>query len=185
MRILAQRSAGASKEIKGLIQDSLRKVERGSELVKRVTQLVGEIAHSSAEQSAGIEQVNSAMNQMDQVTQSNSAQTEELSATAESLSEQATHLMDLISTFTLGHGEENYRDRQGFQPHAANSVPPPIHVQQPSPVTRPQVRISRSAAQVKPDSNARSIKRAKSRPPVLAVALPGEGATDDASFQEF
>jgi len=188
VRVLAQRSAGASKEIKGLIQDSLRKVERGSELVKRVTQLVGEIALSSAEQSAGIEQVNSAMNQMDQVTQSNSAQTEELSATAESLSEQAAHLMDLISTFTLRHGEENRLERQTFQPHAGISVNPaqqPIHVQHSSAVTRPPSRTSRSAAAGKADSSARSNRRVKSRPPVLAVALPSGPATEDASFQEF
>ena len=93
-----------------MIQDSLRKVEAGSGLVnrsgetlqgivgsvKRVTDIVGEIAAASGEQSTGIEQVNTAMTQMDQVTQSNSAQTEELSATAQSLSEQAAHLMELV-----------------------------------------------------------------------------------------
>ncbi len=83
VRSLAQRSAVAAKEIKVLIQDSLRKVEAGSELVnrsgetlqgivgsvKRVTDIVGEIAAASGEQSTGIEQVNTAMTQMDQVTQ--------------------------------------------------------------------------------------------------------------------
>ena len=188
VRILAQRSAGASKEIKGLIQDSLRKVERGSELVKRVTQLVGEIALSSGEQSAGIEQVNTAMNQVDQVTQSNSAQTEELSATAEALSEQAAHLMEVISTFTLSHAEENHRDRQPFQSYAANSENPnqqPIHVQHGNPVTRPQTRAGRSTASAKSDSNGRSNKRVKARPPVLAVAVPSGPAPEDTSFQEF
>ena len=188
VRILAQRSAGASKEIKGLIQDSLRKVERGSELVKRVTQLVGEIALSSGEQSAGIEQVNTAMNQVDQVTQSNSAQTEELSATAEALSEQAAHLMDVISTFTLRQAEDNSRDRQAFQSHAANSVSPvqqPNHAQHSNPAARPQARASRSVAAAKSDSTARSNKRSKSRPPVLAVALPSGPETEDTSFQDF
>ena len=115
VRSLAQRSAVAAKEIKVLIQDSLRKVDAGSGLVnrsgetlhgivgsvKRVTDIVGEIAAASGEQSTGIEQVNTAMTQMDQVTQANSAQTEELSATAQSLSEQAAQLMELVGTFTL------------------------------------------------------------------------------------
>ncbi len=97
VRSLAQRSAEAAKEIKGLIQDSLEKVEKGSELVnrsgatlqgivgsvKRVTDIVGEIAAASSEQSTGVDQVNTAITQMDQVTQSNSAQTEELSSTAQ------------------------------------------------------------------------------------------------------
>jgi methyl-accepting chemotaxis protein len=115
VRSLAQRSALAAKEIKVLIQDSLRKVEAGSALVnrsgetlqgivgsvKQVTDIVGEIAAAAGEQSSGIEQVNTAMIQMDQVTQSNSAQTEELSATAEALSGQAARLLELMDTFTL------------------------------------------------------------------------------------
>jgi methyl-accepting chemotaxis protein len=119
VRSLAQRSAIAAKEIKVLIQDTLHKVEVGSALVnhsgetlqgivgsvKRVTDIVSEIAAASLEQSTGIEQVNTAMTQMDQVTQSNSAQTEELSATAESLSEQSGQLLELISAFTLGSGD--------------------------------------------------------------------------------
>ena len=98
VRSLAQRSAGAAKEIKSLIQDSLHKVEKGSELVnlsgatlqgivgsvKRVTDIVGEIAAAASEQSLGVGQVNTAVTQMDQVIQSNSAQTEQLSATAQS-----------------------------------------------------------------------------------------------------
>jgi methyl-accepting chemotaxis protein len=123
VRSLAQRSAGAAKEIKGLIQDSLKKVERGTELVnksgetlhgivgsvKRVTDIVGEIAAAAGEQSTGIEQVNTAMTQMDRVTQSNSAQTEELSSTAQSLSEQSVRLMELVSTFVLSKGGRESR----------------------------------------------------------------------------
>ena len=120
VRSLAQRSAVAAKEIKSLIQDSVHKVQAGSSLVnrsgetlqgivgsvKRVTDIVAEIAAASAEQTAGIEQVNSAMMQMDNVTQSNSAQTEELTATAESLSKQAEHLLELIRRFRLGQQED-------------------------------------------------------------------------------
>ena len=117
VRSLAQRSAEAAKEIKGLIQDSLEKVEKGSELVnrsgetlqgivgsvKRVTDIVGEIAAASSEQSAGVDQVNTAITQMDHVTQSNSAQTEELSSTAQNLSAQAARLQELVGIFTLGN----------------------------------------------------------------------------------
>lgn len=116
VRSLAQRSAGAAKEIKGLIQDTLKKVERGSELVndsgatlqsivhsvKRVTDIVGEIAAAAEEQSTGVDQVNTAVTQIDQVTQSNSAQTEQLSSTAQSLSEQSHRLTELVGVFKLG-----------------------------------------------------------------------------------
>jgi methyl-accepting chemotaxis protein len=115
VRSLAQRSASAAKEIKGLIQDSVRKVENGSGLVnasgqtlneivasvKRVTDIVGEIAAASQEQATGVEQVAKAMSQMDQVTQANSAQTEEMSSTAEELSATAASLQDLVAQFKL------------------------------------------------------------------------------------
>ena len=115
VRNLAQRSAAAAKEIKGLIQDSVRKVENGSELVnqsgrslqeivtsvKRVTDIVSEIAAASIEQSSGIEQVNKAVTQMDQVTQANASQTEELSSTAEGLASQAEQLQALVARFKL------------------------------------------------------------------------------------
>jgi len=110
VRNLAQRSAGAAKEIKELIQDSVRKVETGSDLVnksgqtltdivhavKRVTDIVSEIAAASREQSAGVDQVSRAVAQMDQVTQTNASQTEELSGTAESLSSKAQEQQELV-----------------------------------------------------------------------------------------
>jgi methyl-accepting chemotaxis protein len=199
VRSLAQRSALAAKEIKGLIQDSLRKVEAGTLLVnrsgetlqgivgsvKRVTDIVGEIAAASAEQSSGIEQVNTAMAQMDQVTQSNSAQTEELSATAEALSDQAGHLLDLIGAFTLSKNGKEQRERQTFQPHTA------IPVQQESPsqhmhsATRPPAKAARNNAAAKADSTPRSNKRSKSRQPALTAAVLSGPTVDDASFQEF
>ena len=115
VRNLAQRSATAAKEIKALIKGSVRKVENGSMLVthsgttlkeivasvKRVSDIVGEIAAASQEQAVGIEHVGKAMVQMDRVTQSNSAQTEELSATASSLESQSSYLHNLVSRFTL------------------------------------------------------------------------------------
>ncbi len=116
VRSLALRSAGAAKEIKSLIQDSLRKVERGSELVnrsgetltsivgsvKKVTDIVSEISAAGDEQSTGVDQVTTAVTQIDQVTQQNAAQTEELSSTARSLAQQSTHLLKLVGLFKLG-----------------------------------------------------------------------------------
>jgi methyl-accepting chemotaxis protein len=115
VRNLAQRSATAAKEIKGLIQDSVGKVETGSELVnksgqtlqaivsavKKVTDIIGEIAAASQEQSSGIDQVNKAVSRMDHVVQSNAAQTEEMSSTARSLSDQARELQGLVARFKL------------------------------------------------------------------------------------
>jgi len=121
VRNLAQRSATSAKEIKRLIGDSVRKVENGSGLVnksgetlhqiidsvKRVTDIVAEIAAASREQSLGIEQVNKAMVQMDQVTQTNSSQTEELSATAQSLATHAEQLQVLVQRFKVdSHGTQ-------------------------------------------------------------------------------
>ncbi|MFN8586446.1 MAG: methyl-accepting chemotaxis protein [Candidatus Eisenbacteria bacterium] len=116
VRNLAQRSASAAKEIKNLIEDSVDKVEAGSKLVnqsgatleeivhavKRVTDIVSEIAASSREQSTGIEQVNTAVTQMDSVTQANASQTEELAGTAEGLSAQAGQMLTLVQRFKLG-----------------------------------------------------------------------------------
>ncbi|AWM42153.1 chemotaxis protein [Gemmata obscuriglobus] len=117
VRNLAQRSATAAKEIKSLINDSVKKVDTGTELVnksgdtlaeivtsvKRVTDIVTEMAAAGKEQSIGIEQVNKAVSQMDTATQRNASQTEELSATAQSLTDQAAQLRDLVARFKLGN----------------------------------------------------------------------------------
>jgi len=84
--------------------------------VKRVTDIVGEIASASAEQSSGVEQVGRAMSQMDQVTQQTAAQTEELSSTAQSLSSSAEQLQALVGRFRL---EQERRARQASQAKAA------------------------------------------------------------------
>ncbi|TFW00421.1 HAMP domain-containing protein, partial [Oxalobacteraceae bacterium OM1] len=115
VRNLAQRSANAAKEIKALISDSVEKVESGSRLVdeagttmedvvnsvKRVSDIISEIAAASDEQRAGIEQVNQAIGQMDQVTQQNAALVEEAAAAAEALQEQAGSLAQAVSVFRL------------------------------------------------------------------------------------
>ncbi|WP_188419978.1 methyl-accepting chemotaxis protein [Oxalicibacterium solurbis] len=116
VRTLAQRSAAAAKEIKGLIGDSVEKVETGSQLVaeagttmnelvdgvKRVADIMAEITAASLEQSDGIEQVNQAVTQMDQVTQQNAALVEEAAAAADSLQDQAKQLAQAVSVFRTG-----------------------------------------------------------------------------------
>ena len=115
VRNLAQRSAGAAKEIKSLIEDSVGKVETGGKLVdeagaamndivnsvKRVTDFMSEIAAASEEQSIGIEQINEAVGQMDEITQQNAALVEQATAASESLESQAQQLAQLVDTFKL------------------------------------------------------------------------------------
>ncbi|MFJ2990160.1 methyl-accepting chemotaxis protein [Collimonas sp. NPDC087041] len=115
VRNLAQRSAGAAKEIKQLIGDSVEKVDVGSELVnqagstmseivasvKRVTDIMGEITSASREQEAGIEQINQAIGEMDTVTQQNAALVEEAAAATVSLQEQADNLAHVVRVFKL------------------------------------------------------------------------------------
>ena len=123
---LAQRSAAAAKEVKNLIEDTLERVSNGHALVgrsgqalgeiitsvKRVTDIVGEIASASREQSAGVEQVNQAVTQMDQVTQSNAAQTDALSQTAGSLASAASELHQLVGQFQLRSGQDEGPSRE-------------------------------------------------------------------------
>jgi methyl-accepting chemotaxis protein len=115
VRNLAGRSATAAKEIKGLIQDSVRKVEDGSVLVtqsgqtldkivtsvKKVSDIVTEIAAASREQSSGIEQVNRAVIQMDELTQQNAALVEQATAASQSMAEQVRGLNDMLARYRV------------------------------------------------------------------------------------
>jgi methyl-accepting chemotaxis protein len=115
VRTLAQRSAGAAKEIKALIDTSVEKVDAGAALVnqagatmndivdsiRQVTDIMGDIAAASQEQTVGIEQVNQAITQMDQVTQQNAALVEEATAASEAMQEQAGTLARMVSAFKL------------------------------------------------------------------------------------
>ncbi len=120
VRSLAQRTSEASREIKHLIQDSMTKLENGTQLVdrsgqalaeivksvKNMGQMVAQIAIASAEQSTGVDQVNTAMAQIDRVTQTNSAQTEKLAETSQSLSRQSAGLMVLVKKFSSSGDSE-------------------------------------------------------------------------------
>ncbi|WP_327205006.1 methyl-accepting chemotaxis protein [Paraburkholderia kururiensis] len=120
VRSLAQRSSSAAKEIKDLIATSVQKIQEGSRLaddagstmaevtqaVARVTDIMGEIAAASSEQSRGIEQVNVAITQMDEVTQQNAALVEQAAAASKSLEDQGHQLTEAVSFFRLSSGEE-------------------------------------------------------------------------------
>ena len=147
VRNLAKRSADAAKEIKGLISDSVDRVEVGNRLVdqagrtmeevvvsiKRVAKIVTDISEASREQSAGIEQVSLAVSQMDEVTQQNAALVEQAAAAAESLEEQAGHLADSVSVFKV-------TEKSGRQ---ARLAPP---VSQPRAAAAPQTSGKKQAA---------------------------------------
>ena len=129
VRSLAQRSAEAAKEIKGLIGTSVARVEQGTTLVdqagatmteivtaiKRVTDIMGEISSASTEQSVGVAQVGEAVTQMDQATQQNAALVEQSAAAAESLKAQALALVQAVAVFKLA---------QGSTAHAASPAAP-------------------------------------------------------------
>jgi len=120
VRALAQRSASAAKEIKGLIDDSVGKIASGRTLVtqagttigkvvesiKTLSDFVADINHANQEQSAGIELVNQTIMQMDDVTQHNAALVEQAAASAQSLQDQASVLLNVVNTFTLSTAHE-------------------------------------------------------------------------------
>ncbi len=156
VRNLAQRSAEAAKEIKGLIKDSVGKVENGSELVnqtgetlgeivnavKKVSDIVAEIAAASQEQSSGIEQVNKAITQLDEVTQQNAALVEESAAASKSLDDQAQQMAELVGFFNIGEATNEMAPQP---PRAARPAPATASSQ-----ARPQSSRSEAGAARKP-----------------------------------
>ncbi|MEH6435147.1 methyl-accepting chemotaxis protein [Massilia sp. DD77] len=143
VRNLAQRSAGAAKEIKGLIEDSTSKVENGSrqvdaasatilevvDSVKRVTDIMSEISAASLEQTVGIEQINQAIVSMDQVTQQNAALVEEAAAASEAMQVQAARLSDAVSVFRLDCAQTA---PPPAAPHAARPAPKALSATKPA-----------------------------------------------------
>ncbi|WP_307723527.1 methyl-accepting chemotaxis protein [Massilia sp. Mn16-1_5] len=125
VRNLAQRSAAAAREIKGLIEDSVSKVGAGTVLVgqagdtmrkvvtgvQRVTDIMGQISDATRTQSAGIEQVDQAIVRLDEMTLQNAALVEEASAAAQSLRQQADQLASVVNTFQLEDGGRHPRSR--------------------------------------------------------------------------
>jgi methyl-accepting chemotaxis protein len=166
VRNLAQRSAAAAKEIKGLIGDSTEAVQAGSKLVgeagatmqeivdsvRRVTDIMSEITSASAEQTAGIEQINEAIVQMDQVTQQNAALVEQAAAASASMQEEAANLTRAVSVFQV----------DGTAPAAAPAAPvaaAPRAVLA-APARRPAAPVRKAAAQSSAQSFAKSSAKA-------------------------
>ena len=174
VRALAQRSAAAAKDIKGLIGDSVAKVEEGSHqveeagrtmdaIVQRVSDLVAEITAASHEQSAGIEQVHQAITQMDQVTQQNAALVEQAAAATGSLKAQAGQLAQAVSVFRV----------DGLQAAPAAA---------PAPMRRPA-----PAAKAKPPATATRPLAAPARPSATPAptAAPAAARRDDDAWETF
>ena len=157
VRNLASRSAEAAKEIKTLIQDSVGKVTEGTKLVdesgkalaeivarvKKVTDVMAEIASSSREQASGIEQVNKAITMMDDVTQQNAALVEEASAAAQALTEQAANLTQLIARYRVDEGAADEHKPAAARPVRAAAVAVAVERRAP---TRPMTGKKRPAA---------------------------------------
>src|SRR5450830_1389680 len=176
VRNLAQRSAAAAKEIKGLITDSVEKVDSGSRLVehagktmsevvesvRRVTDIVGEISSASREQSDGIGQVNNAITQMDEVTQQNAALVEEAAAAAQSLQTQAVTLADAVSIFRIDANAQVLAPVA--RPRTVSAQVPKAVAAAPTP--------TKAAALAKPAANAVATSKA-------APKLPSPGSDDD------
>jgi methyl-accepting chemotaxis protein-1 (serine sensor receptor) len=188
VRSLAQRSAQAAKEIKGLIEDSVTKVGAGSQQVeragatmqeivssvKRVTDIMGEISAASEEQSSGIDQVNRAVSQMDEVTQQNAALVEEAAAAAGSLQEQAQRLAEAVAVFKINAGEviEVPAHRLAQQPDAPRMPAPRAQ----APTSRPAAPAARLAkpAAAPAQNAAQTVSQAPQAPQAEAEADAGE-----------
>lgn len=151
VRNLAQRSASAAKEIKALIDNSVQRVDIGTQLandagqtmaavvssVKQVTDMIAEIMSASLEQSAGIEQVNQAIIEMDNVTQQNASLVEEAAAAAESLRDQAGNLVQTVSVFKTRKGSGDQENaHQTAQPRQTPSSTIKVVATNPSPGPR-------------------------------------------------
>jgi len=189
VRSLAQRSAEAAKEIKGLIGASVEKVQGGSRLVadagktmneivtsvQRVSDIIGEITAASSEQSDGIGQINGAVNQLDQMTQQNAALVEESAAAAQSLKEQAAKLSHVISAFKLDAG--NPPRSQAFAA-ARIELPAPQAAAKPLTKTVAEKHTPKPARPAAPKVEATSVPK-----PTPAVVAPK--AHDEDDWQSF
>ncbi|SHH44838.1 methyl-accepting chemotaxis protein [Massilia sp. CF038] len=151
VRNLAQRSAGAAKEIKALIGDSVDKVREGSTLVeqagvtmeevvasvRRVTDIMGEITSASQEQSVGIAHVNTTILEMDETTQQNAALVEEAAAAAASMQDQAAGLARVVSVFKLDANAASVS-----APQVVSTVKPAAALKEKKPEAKPAARIT-------------------------------------------
>ena len=198
VRSLAGRSATAAKEIKDLIQDSVKKVEDGSVLVtqsgqtleqivssvKKVSDIVAEIAAASREQSSGIEQVNRAVMQMDEMTQQNAALVEQATAASQSMADQARDLNQMMDRYRIAEGQLTAAQSisKPAKPAAAaarsSAVPAAARIERRS-AARPWAGKSATRA------SARPVPVAESQADTRSHKKAAAGATEDSDWQEF
>ena len=159
VRNLAGRSATAAKEIKSLINDSVEKVQDGTRLVdesgktleeivgsvKKVSDIIAEIAAASKEQSAGVEQINQAIADMDKVTQRNQAMVEQAASTAENLDSQANGLSQLVSFFTVTDATATGDSIRTVKTMPTRSATPGTPAKSPTSTPKPTPRATASA----------------------------------------
>ena len=187
VRNLAQRSATAAKEIKGLINESIQRVTDGTELVnqsgktleeivgsvKRVTDIIAEISDASQEQASGIDQVNKAIMQMDEGTQQNAALVEETASASQSMKEQAKELMRQVEVFKIQQSES----RRAAEAAKRESA---VHGKQPA---KPAVSANNPKNTKRPSISGRSIEMYQ---PVGLTAGNGKDSRNKADeFEEF
>jgi len=197
VRNLAQRSATAAKEIKTLIKDSTEKVSDGSNLVrqsgatlqdivssvKRVADIVGEIAAASQEQSTAIEQVNQTINKMDEFTQQNSALVEETASAAASMSGQSAELLETVGRFKIEDAEQAPTPKKAARPAAPQSHAQSRPQKRPgAPAEKPRAPAP-GAARAQPQQPQRPAKPV--RKPLTGEQASGEAAADEEGFLEF
>ncbi|MEJ1963733.1 MAG: methyl-accepting chemotaxis protein [Gammaproteobacteria bacterium] len=190
VRSLAGRSATAAKEIKSLIQDSVRKVEDGSVLVtqsgqtleqivaaiKKVSDIVAEIAAASREQYSGIEQVNKAVMQMDEMTQQNAALVEEATAASHSMADQARTLNQMMAGYRVDGAQQ-------LDVAASASIPGRLA---PSPVASIQKAEQRGSARPWSSKGVRAVPTGRASPAVEAIVPKRANASAaDSDWQEF
>ncbi|MEO6853097.1 MAG: methyl-accepting chemotaxis protein [Rhodoferax sp.] len=206
VRSLAQRSAQAAKEIKGLIGTSVEKVDSGARLVaeagstmsdivqsvKRVTDIVGEITAAATEQSTGINEINRAVVNLDQMTQQNSALVEESAAAATSMREQAGQLATAVAVFKVNpslHGGRSVA-------YTAAPVPAPVRHTPVAAPRAPAAKLPNKTVKAKPapakpaavaaplraNSGAGPLARSLAAPKTKPAAAPAGGEGDWESF---
>ncbi|KFL50246.1 membrane protein [Burkholderia pyrrocinia] len=198
VRSLAQRSSTAAKEIKALIDASVERIRSGSTLVdeagrtmsdvigavQRVTDIMGEIAAASEEQSGGIDQVARAVAQMDEVTQQNAALVEEAAAAAQSLDEQAARLRETAAVFQL---DDEAARTGAVAPvaarHASRAPAAAVAVPAPAPAQQAAARDDRDAPPKRMAATPPARKPvAASAAPAAAPVAAGAGADDWETF---
>ena len=182
VRSLAQRSAEAAKEIKGLITASVERVEQGTQLVdkagetmtevvtaiRRVTDIMGEISAASSEQASGVAQVGEAITQMDQATQQNAALVEESAAAAGSLNHQAQELVNAVAAFKLAQ----HQAAAAPAPAVRAAVPAPARAPAPAPAVSAVKAPKPAVARKPPPAPAAALAAPPAKPP---AAGGGEG----------